>query len=101
MRRFQLELFTRRREIGWWALQLSVNDANAYTAAMLAGRGVGQTARSRRRRHREWRVGARAADWSRPPLPVYVVYPPNRHLSAKIRAFVDWAAELFAGYPDL
>lgn len=27
--------------------------------------------------------------------PVYVVYPPNRHLSAKVRAFVDWVAELF------
>jgi LysR family transcriptional regulator, regulator for bpeEF and oprC len=35
-------------------------------------------------------------DWTRPALPVHVVYPPNRHLSAKVRAFVDWAAELFA-----
>jgi len=25
-----------------------------------------------------------------------VVYPPNRHLSAKLRVFVDWVAELFA-----
>jgi hypothetical protein len=23
-------------------------------------------------------------------------YPPNRHLSAKLRVFVDWVAELFA-----
>ncbi len=35
-------------------------------------------------------------EWSHPLLPVYVVYPPNRHLSARVRAFVDWAAELFA-----
>ncbi|MBU1818756.1 MAG: LysR family transcriptional regulator, partial [Gammaproteobacteria bacterium] len=34
-------------------------------------------------------------EWTQPLLPVYVVYPPNRHLSAKVRAFVDWAAELF------
>ena len=34
-------------------------------------------------------------DWTQPRLPVYVVYPSNRHLSAKVRAFVDWAAELF------
>jgi len=27
---------------------------------------------------------------------VYVVYPPNRHLSAKVRVFVDWLATLFA-----
>ena len=40
-------------------------------------------------------------DWTRPPLPVHVVYPPNRHLSAKVRAFVDWAAELFAKHPQL
>jgi hypothetical protein len=24
------------------------------------------------------------------------VYPPNRHLSTKLRVFVDWVAELFA-----
>jgi len=40
-------------------------------------------------------------DWPQPALPVYVVYPPNRHLSAKVRAFVDWAAELFAQNPLL
>jgi DNA-binding transcriptional LysR family regulator len=40
-------------------------------------------------------------EWTRPPLPVHVVYPPNRHLSAKVRAFVDWAAELFAKHPQL
>jgi DNA-binding transcriptional LysR family regulator len=40
-------------------------------------------------------------DWTQPLLPVYVVYPPNRHLSAKVRAFVDWAAELFVQNPHL
>ena len=39
--------------------------------------------------------------WHREPLPIHVVYPPNRHLSAKVRAFVDWAAELFAKSPRL
>jgi hypothetical protein len=29
-------------------------------------------------------------------VPIYVVYPPNRHLSTKLRVFVDWVAELFA-----
>jgi LysR family transcriptional regulator for bpeEF and oprC len=32
---------------------------------------------------------------------VHVVYPPNRHLSAKVRVFVDWAADLFAKNPKL
>jgi LysR family transcriptional regulator, regulator for bpeEF and oprC len=40
-------------------------------------------------------------EWSRPAVPVHVVYPPNRHLSAKVRAFVDWAAELFGKLPEL
>jgi DNA-binding transcriptional LysR family regulator len=35
-------------------------------------------------------------DWTSPSMPIYVVYPPNRRLSAKIRVFVDWMAELFA-----
>ena len=49
-----------------------------------------------------------AANWCRcwptgapEPCPMHVVYPPNRHLSAKVRAFVDWAAELFAKHPHL
>ena len=36
-----------------------------------------------------------------PLLPVYVVYPPNSHLSAKVRAFVDWVVDLFARNPLL
>jgi DNA-binding transcriptional LysR family regulator len=31
-----------------------------------------------------------------PPLPIYVVYPSRRHLSAKVRAFADFLAERFA-----
>lgn len=32
--------------------------------------------------------------WSRPPVPLHIVYPPNRHLSNKVRVFVDWLAKL-------
>ena len=41
------------------------------------------------------------SDWTGPTIPLYVVYPPNRHLSAKVRAFVEWVAELFAQHPQL
>jgi len=34
-----------------------------------------------------------------PPIAVYAVYPSRRHLSAKVRAFVDFLAERFAGTP--
>jgi DNA-binding transcriptional LysR family regulator len=33
------------------------------------------------------------------PIPVYAVYPSRRHLSAKVRAFVDFLAARFAGTP--
>jgi LysR family transcriptional regulator for bpeEF and oprC len=32
-------------------------------------------------------------------VPVHLVYPQNRHLSAKVRVFVEWVAELFATNP--
>ena len=34
-------------------------------------------------------------EWDAPVIPIHVVYPPNRHLSAKVRVFVDWVMELF------
>jgi DNA-binding transcriptional LysR family regulator len=35
-------------------------------------------------------------DFEPPPLPIYVVYPSRRHLSAKVRAFADFLVERFA-----
>lgn len=31
-------------------------------------------------------------------MPMYVAYPPNRHVSAKLRVFIDWVAELLGQY---
>ncbi|MET0310790.1 MAG: LysR family transcriptional regulator [Burkholderiaceae bacterium] len=82
--------------------QLSVNESNAHVAAVLAGLGIGQTAAFAAARHiASGEMVEVMPDWKRPPLPIYVVYPPNRHLSAKVRAFVDWAAALFARTKEL
>jgi LysR family transcriptional regulator for bpeEF and oprC len=35
------------------------------------------------------------------PMPISVVYPHSRHLSSKVRVFVDWIAELFDRCPLL
>ncbi len=76
--------------------QLSVNEANAYVTSVLAGLGIGQITSYQAQQHLQNGTLVRLMpEWTQPPLPVYVVYPPNRHLSAKVRAFVDWAAELF------
>lgn len=82
--------------------QVSVNEANAYVSAALHGMGVAQI--SSFQAHTHLKTGALVqllADWTQPLLPIYVVYPPNRHLSAKVRAFVDWTAELFQREPHL
>ena len=39
------------------------------------------------------------ADWHSEPIPLYIVYPPNRHLSNKVRVFVDWLVRLLAETP--
>ncbi len=76
---------------------LSVNDSNAGVAAALAGLGVLHTATFLVQHH----ISSGALEplftgWCTEAKPIYVVYPPNRHLSNKVRVFVDWIAELFA-----
>jgi hypothetical protein len=38
-------------------------------------------------------------DYMAPPLPLRALYPHNRHLSAKVRAFVDFLAARFGQEP--
>ncbi|HEU0153165.1 MAG TPA: LysR family transcriptional regulator [Arenimonas sp.] len=38
-------------------------------------------------------------DFVRPPLHLYALYPSRRHLSAKVRAFVDFLVEKYGDYP--
>lgn len=76
--------------------RLSLNEANAHMASVVAGLGVSQVALFGAKAHlASGELEPVLADWARPPIPLYVVYPPNRHLSAKVRAFVEWSAELF------
>jgi LysR family transcriptional regulator, regulator for bpeEF and oprC len=76
---------------------VSLNDGNAYTAAALAGLGIIQAPRLMVQRHVD--SGALVpvlTSWSAGTMPLHVVYPPNRHLSNKVRVLVDWLAEVFA-----
>jgi len=82
--------------------RLAVNESNSHTTAVLAGLGASQMVTFIAQPYIDRGELVRIMpDWTREPLPIYVVYPPNRHLSAKVRAFVDWAAELFAKHPQL
>lgn len=75
---------------------VSVNDSNALLAAALAGLGVLQTLQFMAEPH--FKSGALVPlleEWTLEPNPIYIVYSPNRHLSARVRVFVDWLVELF------
>ena len=79
---------------------LSVNDARSYVNAAIGGLGVAVA------------PGFMVEDalasgtlkpvlpgWTAKPLPLYVVYPQRRHLSNKVRVFVDWLAKLIQTLP--
>jgi LysR family transcriptional regulator, regulator for bpeEF and oprC len=76
---------------------VAVNDGNAYVAAGLAGLGIVASPHFMLEQHlAAGTLVPVLTDWSMAAVPLYVVYPPNRHLSTKLRIFVDWVAELFA-----
>ena len=76
---------------------IALNDGMGYLAAGLAGHGIMQLPTFMARLPIiEGRLVPLLLDWCTAPKPLHIVYPPNRHLSNKVRVFVDWLAELFA-----
>jgi LysR family transcriptional regulator for bpeEF and oprC len=78
---------------------VAVNESTAHLTTLLTGLGVGQTFAFMAAPHMA--SGALVEllqGWAPEPHAIHVVYPPNRHLSAKLRVFVDWAVEIFAPY---
>ncbi|MFB9947266.1 LysR substrate-binding domain-containing protein [Rhizobium puerariae] len=74
---------------------VSVNDARTYVNAAIAGMGIAQSARFMTREAVEkGELVEVLTDWECESLPLYIVYPQTRHLSNKVRVFVDWLAKL-------
>jgi DNA-binding transcriptional LysR family regulator len=78
------------------AYRLALDDVSAVVTAGVAGLGIIHAPTVLVQEH----IGRGAlepllADWSSVTIPMHLVYPPNRHLSNKVRVFVDWVAELF------
>lgn len=80
--------------------RLRVNNGDALREAALAGLGIILTP--------TFIVGDDLAagrlvrvlpDWEAAPIDINAVYPPGRHLSAKVRVFVDFLAETFGPAP--
>lgn len=76
---------------------VTVNESTAHVVAGVAGLGIIQTPTFMAQPHIErGELVPILPEWQPAPHPVYVVYPPNRHLSNKLRVFIDWVTELFA-----
>jgi len=76
---------------------VTVSHADAYVVCCEAGLGFVQLPRY----HVERQLAAGTlrevlARHRPPPMPVSVLYPHHRHLSARVRVFVDWVADRFA-----
>lgn len=75
---------------------VSVNESNAHLASALAGLGIIQTFRFMAQPYLDkGELVSLLDDWQPADEQMYVVYPSNRHLSAKLRVFIDWAVETF------
>jgi len=82
--------------------RVAVNDSDAYLAACLAGMGIAQLPLFAICPYlRAGQMELLLQNWDVDPLPLHVVYPHNRHLSAKVRVFVEWVTELFAEHEGL
>ncbi|MGX9734396.1 LysR family transcriptional regulator [Janthinobacterium aestuarii] len=76
---------------------LSIDDGNAYLAAGVAGLGVLWLPDYMARPHVDrGELLPLFETWTVDPMPLHLAYPPNRHVSKKLRVFIDWVAELMA-----
>lgn len=80
---------------------LAVDDGNAYLAAGLAGLGILWLPDYMAARHVDTGALVRLfEDWQLESMPLHIAWPPNRHVSRKLRVFIDWVAELLARDPS-
>ena len=80
--------------------RLFVSDMDVLRAAVNAGLGIGvlpafQCVEDLRSRRLERVLGY----WNVPPTPVHVLYPSTRHISAKVKTFIDHLQERMSPSP--
>ena len=79
---------------------IAVNDVATMLSAALAGVGVAATSIVMATPHLDaGKLQVVLPEWSAGTWPLYVAYPPSRHVSAKLRVFIDWIAELVQSHP--
>ncbi|QJD91488.1 LysR family transcriptional regulator [Duganella dendranthematis] len=74
---------------------VAADDGNAYMAAGVAGMGVLWAPRYMAEPHvKKGELTPLFEEWQLAPMPLYLAYPQNRHLSARLRVFIAWVEEL-------
>jgi DNA-binding transcriptional LysR family regulator len=78
---------------------VAVTGADMYTASACAGLGIVQVPRYRIRHELDTgQLEILLPQCAPPALPVYVLYPQSRQLSPRVRVFVDFMKDVFAGF---
>ncbi|MDE2262483.1 MAG: LysR family transcriptional regulator [Gammaproteobacteria bacterium] len=81
---------------------LALEDENSYVSAAEAGLGIAQMPAFVVKESMERRaLDLVLADWLPEPSPLHVVYPQSRHLSRRVRAFVDWLSALIGEHDGI
>lgn len=77
--------------------QVAANDADTHVQLVLAGLGVAQLPRTRMLNQliASGQLTQILKPWGAGELPLFVMYPRNRHLSKRLRVFVDWVVQLY------
>ncbi|MGH8491622.1 MAG: LysR substrate-binding domain-containing protein [Moraxellaceae bacterium] len=75
---------------------VALNDGEAYIRAGIAGLGLFQTARHTVQAYIDAGIVEQVlSDYASGTTVFHILYPPNRHLTAKVRAFSEWVASVF------
>lgn len=75
---------------------LSLNDAESVIQAGVLGLGIVQTGYAVAASYLKWgKLVPLFENMAAPGPDVWVVYPQRRHLSSRVRVFIDWISEVF------
>lgn len=81
---------------------LALEDENSYVSAAEAGLGIAQMpAFVVKEAMERGALDLVLADWLPEPAPLHVAYPQSRHLSRRVRVFVDWLAALIGEHDGI
>lgn len=81
---------------------LMFDDPDAAVEAALSGAGVVAAAPFTVAAHvAQGRLAPVLPDWHFPPRPIHIVYPTSKHLSMRVRSFVEWAIATMQACPEL